>query len=130
MGEIKDTANVEMVSIPIGIGKSYIKDINLNPDIRKRDFGAIEVDVDPDAGYRDEDYWLKYRIDSLTNKELNTYDFMDSIGKEIHMDRMIKTMEGLMTGKLRWGHVDLDLHRFLGYNANEGFTLGLGLAYQ
>lgn len=127
MGEIKDTANVEMVSIPIGIGKSYIKDINLNPDIRKRDFGAIEVDVDPDAGYRDEDYWIKYRIDSLTNKELNTYDFMDSVGKEIHMDRMIKTMEGLMTGKLRWGHVDLDLYRFLGYNANEGFTMGLGL---
>jgi hypothetical protein len=52
---------------------------------------------------------------------------MDSIGKEIHMDRIVKTMEGLMTGKLRWGHVDLDLHRILGYNANEGFTLGLGL---
>jgi len=126
-GEISDTSDVKMVSIPIGIGKSYIRDINLDPDIRKREFGAIEVEVDPDAGYRDENYWLGYRIDSLSQKEMNTYEFIDSIGKEIHLERMVKTMESLQTGKLRWGHIDLDLNRFMGYNANEGFQLGLGL---
>ncbi len=115
------------MQIPFGKGTSYIRDINLNPDLHKRDFGNVEVEVDPNATHRNPDFWLGYRVDSLTDKEKNTYHYIDSIGKEANLDRMAKTFESLMTGKIPWGYVDLDINRFLNYNDYEGFTVGLGL---
>ncbi len=88
------------MQIPFGKGKSYIRDINLNPDLRKRDFGNVEVDVDPNAGHRKPGYWQGYRVDSLTQKEKNTYKFIDSIGREANFDRIAKSYETLMTGKI------------------------------
>jgi len=107
--------------------KSYIRNINLDPDVRKRDFGSIEVDVDPNATHRKGEFWEEYRIDSLSQKEKNTYQFIDSIGKEADLDRMAKTFESLMTGKIPWGFIDLDIDKFIKYNSYEGLALGLGL---
>ena len=70
LGSSKDTTGTR-INLPFGFGKSYIKDIDLNPDLRKRDFGSVVVDVDPEATHRDEDFWKGYRIDSLSEKEVN-----------------------------------------------------------
>jgi hypothetical protein len=115
------------VRIPFGTGKSYIRNINLDTTFRLREFGSVEVDVDPNANFRDESFWMGYRIDSLTEKELNTYRYIDSVGKAENFDRYAKNFESLMTGKIPWGVVDLDIHRFLRYNSYEGFALGAGL---
>jgi len=116
-----------VMQIPFGIGKSYIRNINLDPNIRRRDFGNIEVDVDPRAGDRKAAFWEDYRIDSLSQKEKNTYTFIDSIGEEANFDQMVMTMESLITGKIPWGFIDLDIPRFISYNTYEGFGLGIGL---
>jgi hypothetical protein len=123
-GEGVDT---NLIRLPFGFGKSYIKNIELNPDLRKREFGSVVVDVNPEASHRDAEYWMNYRVDSLSQKEINTYDFVDSISKEANLDKMAKTFESLMTGKIPWGYFDLDINRFLKYNSYEGFALGVGL---
>jgi hypothetical protein len=117
----------KIMRIPFGIGKRYIKNINLNPELRARDFGNTEVEVDPNANFRSEDFWKNYRTDSLTQKELNTYRYIDSLGQAENFDRAAKTFESLMTGKIPWGYIDLDIHRFLRYNSFEGFAPGIGL---
>ncbi len=127
IGEGPDTLGRQRVRIPFGIGKSYIRNIDLDTSFRRREFGSVEVDVDPDANYRDEDYWKGYRVDSLTEKERNTYQYIDSLGKAENFDRVAKNFESLMTGKIPWGHIDLDMHRFLRYNSYEGFAPGVGL---
>jgi len=111
----------------IGQGKSYLKDIVLNEEFVKREFSNIEIDIDPDAAFRKDDYWNEYRIDSLNQKEVNTYRVIDSIGKEYNFDKKAKTFEALMTGRIPWGIIDIDINRFLRYNEHEGFYLGLGL---
>ena len=113
--------------IPFGIGKRYIRNINLNPELRGREFGNAEVEVDPNATFREEDFWNTYRTDSLTQKELNTYRYIDSVGQAENFDRAAKTFESLMTGKIPWGYFDLDISRFLLYNSYEGLAPGLGL---
>lgn len=113
--------------IPFGTGKSYIRNITLDTNFKRREFGNIEVDVDPNANFRDESFWNAYRIDSLTDKERNTYHYIDSIGKEENFDRYARNFESLMTGRIPWGHIDLDINRFLRYNSYEGFALGVGL---
>ncbi len=118
--------NDQMYSF-VGIGKSYIKDIELNPELVKRDFGNIEVDVEPNAHDRNEDYWNAYRVDSLTERDLKTYEFMDSVGKQMNFDRLAKTFETIMTGKIPIKFIDLDIDKFVRYNQYEGMYLGLGL---
>ncbi len=111
----------------IGIGKSYIQDIVLNPDLVKRKLGVLGVDVEPGAYSRSDEFWSGYRNDSLTERNEKTYSFMDSIGKEYHFDRYAKTYETLISGKIPWGFVDFDINKFFRYNDYEGFFLGLGL---
>ena len=111
----------------VGIGKSYIRDIELNPDLVRREFDNIEVDVDPSAHNRNEDYWNRYRTDSLTQRDRNTYAFMDSLGRQANFDKLAKTFETVMTGKIPVKFIDIDIDKFLRYNQYEGLYLGLGI---
>lgn len=111
----------------IGIGKSYHKDIVLNPELVKRQFSFVEVELDPNAGYQDEDFWNHHRMDSLTQRNQRTYDFMDSVGKAMEFDKTLKQFETVMTGKIPWGKFDIPLNKFVGYNNYEGFWAGAGI---
>jgi len=124
IGEDTSSARIDM---PFGFGKSYIKNINLDPELKRSDFGSVVVDVDPEATFRDDEFWKGYRIDSLSEKEINTYVFVDSISKEENFERTAKTIESLMTGKIPWWYFDIDINRFIRYNSYEGFALGAGL---
>lgn len=111
----------------IGIGKSYHKDIVLNPELVKRQFGFVEVELDPNAGYQDENFWNQHRVDSLTQRNQRTYDFMDSVGKAQNFDKTLKQFETVLTGKIPWGKFDIPLNKFAGYNNYEGLWLGAGI---
>ncbi|HRN41869.1 MAG TPA: DUF5686 family protein [Vicingus sp.] len=112
--------NVKM----LGIGKSYLKNIDINPDLKKNEFGIVTTD---DVTKKDEDFWFKYRGDSLSEKEKKTYHVIDSIGKAENFDKKLGTLEALLTGKIKWGFVNLDLDQFLSYNDYESFRFGAGL---
>ncbi|MCF8369160.1 MAG: DUF5686 and carboxypeptidase regulatory-like domain-containing protein [Bacteroidales bacterium] len=127
IGDMPDSIPESLTKIPFGIGKSYIRNINLDTTFKRREFGNVEVEVDPNAGYRNENFWLGYRVDSLTEKELNTYLYIDSLGKAENFDRIARNFESLMTGKIPWGYFDLDMHRFLRYNSYESFAPGIGI---
>ncbi len=109
------------------VSRTYIKNIVLDTDLRKRDFGRVEVEVDKDASKKPEDFWNKYRIDTLTKKEKRTYKMIDSIGNSIHLDRKLKWFQALATGELKMGRLNLDLNKILNYNGYEKFRLGAGL---
>lgn len=112
----------------LGIGKSYLKNIVINPDdLNKKEFGIVTTEVAEDVTKKDEDFWNKYRGDTLSAKEKATYHVIDSVGKAENFDKKLTGLEALLTGKLKWGVVDLDLDRFVRYNDYEGFRLGAGL---
>lgn len=107
-------------------GTSFLKDINLHPGLRKKDFGFHEVEVEDDATKKKEKFWNKYRTDSLNARERETYRVIDSIGKETDFDKMATTVQSLMSGVIPWGPVDFDINRFFHYNNYEGFYVGVG----
>ncbi len=109
------------------VGKSYIKNIVLNPELVKREFKNIAIEIDPKANKRDSVYWNNYRNDSLSKKDKETYRFMDSIGEAEHFDRIVKTAQVVLSGKIPVGIVDLDANQFLNYSDYEGLHVGLGL---
>ncbi|TND09523.1 MAG: hypothetical protein FD123_1114 [Bacteroidetes bacterium] len=109
------------------VSRSYLANIRLDPDLRKRDVGVNELVIAPDAGQKGEEFWNKYRADSLTKKEQYTYNRIDSLGKVQHLDRRIEFASAVSTGKWPLGYVDFDIVRLLEYNNFEGFRLGAGL---
>ncbi|MDX5427630.1 MAG: DUF5686 and carboxypeptidase regulatory-like domain-containing protein [Bacteroidota bacterium] len=113
--------------MPVGIGRTYLRDIEIDPKLENRDFYPVEVRLDPQAADRDPEFWEKYRGRPMDSKETRTYEFIDSIGEEENLERKLDFLLALRTGKLRVGFVDLDLDRFLKYNVYEGVRLGAGL---
>jgi hypothetical protein len=110
----------------IGLGKSYLKNVQLDPSFSKKDFSQVLIQMDPMSTRRPEEFWNGYRPDSLDHRELRTYEFMDSVGKAENFDVKIKLVEALANGKLRLGVLDVDLDRLVAFNNYEGFRLGLG----
>jgi hypothetical protein len=110
----------------VGIGKSYIRDIVLNPELVRRQFATLGVDVDPASNEKPESFWNAYRIDTLSERDLRTYAFLDSIGKEANFDKIANSFETLMNGKIPYKFIDFDLDRIVKYNDYQGFYLGLG----
>ena len=111
----------------MGIGKSYLKNIEINPEISKKEFSYIETEIDINATKKEEEFWNKYRTDTLSLKEKNTYLKIDSIGKAANLDKKLKGLEALLTGKLPWGVIDVNLNQLMVYNEYEGVRLGMGL---
>ncbi len=110
----------------VGIGRTYLKDIELEPELRARDLRGPEVEVMEEAHTREEEFWKQHRVDTLDLRETNTYHFMDSIGKAEKFDRYLQVMETVITGKIPYKFIDFDLNRILAFNRYEGLRLGVG----
>ncbi len=114
-------------SYMLGISNTYIKEIELDADLKRRNFSFAEIEVDENAPYADEKLWQKYRIDSLDQREQNTYNFIDSIGKAENFDRRMESFRILFTGKIPWKIISFDLDKIMDYNDYEGYRLGMGI---
>jgi len=111
----------------VGIGKSYIKDIVINPELVKRQFDVLGIDVEPDSHEKSDEFWGGYRIDSLSERDQRTYHFMDSIGKEANLDKFSLGVETVLNGRIPVKFIDIDLDKIVKYNGSQGWYLGLGL---
>ena len=122
--------NVDGNSFPmVAIGKSYLSDIEINPDLSKQRFSDLEIVVDPDAAYRDETFWTQHRIDSLTQRIQATYILVDSLtkGNDI-FDRVLGITDKLLDqSALPIGFLDLDLGNIVKLSVSRGWHFGLGL---
>lgn len=112
----------------VGIGKSYISDISLNPDYKRREFNQLSVEVEKNAHKKDKDFWDYYRYEKLSDKDIKTYQVIDSIGREINLDKTMELMEVIATGYIPIKFVNLNPASILWYNKYEGYRLGLALA--
>lgn len=112
----------------LGIGKSYLSDISLNPDYKRREFNQVDVVVKDDANKKDSLFWALYRTEKLTAKDIKTYQVIDSIGKEANLDQKMEILEVIATGYIPWKFINFDPSALLWYNDYEGYRLGLGLS--
>lgn len=106
-------------------GRSYIRNIEINPSLRRRDFGPHTVDFDPAANRAEADFWNQYR--TLSQREINTYHYLDSIGQARNFDRMLNAVEPLAFGEIPLGGLSIPVNDIYRYNAYEKHRLGLGL---
>jgi hypothetical protein len=111
----------------VGIGHTYLDDVKINPEIKAREFNHVVIEMASDAGAKDQEYWGKYRVDSLNLKEQMTYHVMDSLGEELNTDRWYKAFQILTTGQIPMGKLSLDIDKFYQYNQYEKSRIGMGM---
>jgi hypothetical protein len=109
-------------------GRTYIKEIEINPNLTSADFGEIELEVDEKAIKKQDSTFVRYRENDLTSKDSLTYKTLDSISKVFNIDRRIMAVEALFTGKLRIKFIDIDINRLVTFNNYEGIRIGAGIS--
>ncbi|HEV7230475.1 MAG TPA: DUF5686 family protein, partial [Bacteroidia bacterium] len=109
------------------VSRSYIRDVIIDPPLRKAEFGSLEVEIAPDAPDKNEAFWSVYRVDSLTKRDKKTYHVLDSLGKATNLDFKIKAFSAFIDGQIPWKFICFDLNRFLDENRYEDIRAGVGL---
>lgn len=110
-----------------GESRSYIRNINTDPELRKRDFGPVVLRMDPQASRVPDSLLERYREYPLDAREVRTYSFMDSVGRKENFDRQFNLLTSIAAGRIPMGKFDWELNRFIRFNQYEGFRLGAGL---
>jgi hypothetical protein len=110
-------------------GRSYINQIELFPELRKRDFSIDQVLLDASALLRDSGFWAERRVVPLDSAEIATYLLIDSVGEEANLDRiMMAVTSDFMQGNIPFSkYFSLDLSNILVVNEFERLRLGLGI---
>jgi hypothetical protein len=120
------SADQEDFSI-MGKGKSYLRNISLQPKIEEKEIGNLALKMDGEIVLKGEDKWKELREVPLTKKELLTYQFVDSIGEKENIDRVVYFTKGLINGYVPVGKFNLLLDKFLKFNQYESVRLGAGV---
>lgn len=114
-----------------GVGRTYIKDLEINVAEKKKNFDGVVLDYDTKSIKANTDSLLfKYRVDTLTILEKNTYRVIDSIGKAEKIDEKLKYLNILTKGHIPFAkYFQVDLKRIIGgFNDFEGVRLGMGVS--
>ena len=101
-------------------------DIELNPELRNREFSDVILDISPKAAEQKEGFWLPYR-DTLNMRIINSYKYLDTALKDAKIDKWLFLLKTLTEGRITLKWIDFDLQRIYSYNKYEGSRLGLGI---
>jgi hypothetical protein len=105
---------------------SFYKNVDFeNPD-KKVKMGGAPIEVKDVALERDDAFWNELKGTQLTERELETYRFNDSVSKESNLDRKLELLTTLSKGYIRFNTIDLNILDVLNYNEFEGIRLGVG----
>lgn len=121
-------SSLKIAEYPVyGHGVTEMKKININPSLKKSDFAAAKVIIQPDAKLKDSLFWAKNRPQPLSQQEINTYHFVDSIGRKAHFDRLLDITTTLLSGFIPVGPLAIDINALYRNNVVEGGRPGLGM---
>ncbi|MEO0403977.1 MAG: DUF5686 family protein, partial [Bacteroidota bacterium] len=110
-----------------GIGRTYISNVEINPDLTRKDIGYLAVSSDENAGNQPDSLWAIYRKDRYDHRDSLTYHVLDSIGDAEKLDEKLVLLQALITGKIPIRKVNVDLRHLIKANSYETIRLGLGL---
>ena len=110
---------------------SYLRDIQLNPEVKRSAFSNYEITIDENSGKRTERYWDEKREMPLDNSEKRTFVYLDSV---LGQDKDFKKMETradvlgyLINGKVPVGNFNIILSDIIKLNEFETIRLGFGV---
>lgn len=105
--------------------RSFIRDVQINPTLKKSSFGDIKVDLTLPKPALNSEMLSKFRTSPLDAKEGQTYVTIDSVMRKFRW--LDKGVEAFATQAWPLGPFEIDLTKIARINSFEGFRLGAGL---
>ncbi|WP_025741055.1 DUF5686 family protein [Aquimarina pacifica] len=105
--------------------RTDIFDIKLN-DKENTSLQQATIEIDPEANNKSEAFWKQYRTSTITEKDLNSFQVIDSIVKAQNIERRIDVIQSFNTGYYPLGFFNFDLTYPLKFNNYEGVRVGIG----
>lgn len=103
--------------------KNFDKEFNVPVTIHRP---GVEIEIKDNAITRPDDYWKRFRPDSLDTRSLTTYMALDSLVAKDNWEQRIILGKRIINGYVPLGFFDADLRHIFKYNNYEGFRLGFG----
>ncbi len=109
-------------------GRTYIKDIMLNPPLNKREF-TDEMQVISDSAHIAKDStWRSMQLEKLDKKDENTYKYLDSLGNKYQADKWLNVAEKFVLNRIGLNsYLDLNIKQMLRFNRYEGLRIGFAI---
>jgi hypothetical protein len=99
--------------------------IKLNEALKIKNISNA-IEFDDNAANRSQEFWNKYRTDSISTRGLETYVVMDSLVQKEGIENKINLGRKVLKGYFPTKYFDLNLNQLMNYNQYEGFRLGIG----
>lgn len=110
-----------------GISTITVKEIEIDPPLRNRDFGIFDVEEQVESKKASDALLRTYRNDTLTYRELRAYEVLDSIGEKLKINKRLDLVSSILRGYVPIGPIDIDIASIVNYTYYEGWRFGLGL---
>jgi len=107
-------------------GYTWFTDVILNPPCTKDSFKTVSVTISDEATTRADNYWQQHRPDSLSQKEVETYTYLNKVGKRLKLDFIQGLAEHISTSRMPLGLIDIDINKLATFNRFEGPRWGFG----
>jgi hypothetical protein len=105
---------------------TQIFDIDINAPIKvKNPTQTVEIDIN--AANRKQEFWNKYRTDSLSKRGVQAYKYMDSIGKKEKFEHYLNLSRKIFKGYYPVKNFDFNLSQLINFNKHEGLRIGGGM---
>lgn len=109
-------------------GKSYIDRILINPNLDKKLFKRPEqTHFTEDANFYSDSLWNQRRKEPLDELEQKTYEVVDEAGEKLKLDKRLRQLEALSSGRFPLSVFDISAPDLIAFNEFENTRLGLGL---
>lgn len=123
--ETKNVLSDSSIALQINI-RSTVSEVSFIDSLKSKPSGLVGIQIDPKADQLKESDWLKFRTDTITEKETRTIEMIDSLFKANKLTWAAKALDALTTGEIPWKFINIDINNIFGYNPIEGFRLGFG----
>lgn len=120
MGELKLLFKIE----------SYIDDLNFQNKFQTSDFSENAISIAADATMKKQDFWSENRIESLTGKEKNTYEYYKNLSglRKFISTASLNLSEWATSGVIPLSSkIDLSTQNLFDSNIYEGFRPTINL---
>ena len=107
------------------ISKSENFDIQINEPIKVINSASV-IEIDENAANRDEDFWNRYRTDTISKRGIQAYHIIDSLSKKDNIEKKLNIGRQLVKGYFPTTYFDFDLSQLINFNNYEGFRFGFG----
>ncbi|MEC8884413.1 MAG: DUF5686 family protein, partial [Bacteroidota bacterium] len=107
------------------LSTSYNANFNLSED-EEIEHPNLAVEVMEGAENKPESFWKKYRSQALTQRDLNSFDYLNNIVETQNIERRLAVINNFGIGYYTVDFFDFDLTYPVKYNNYEGLRLGLG----